>query len=56
MFMLFAGDHYYPRGGWNDYHGEFPTLEDARRVAANLLVDWWHIVHDGAIVDSGRHS
>ena len=29
MFALFAGDRYYPGGGWNDYVGTYPSLDDA---------------------------
>lgn len=26
-FMLFAGDNYYPNGGWDDLVGMYDTLE-----------------------------
>lgn len=34
-FMLFAGYHYYPSGGWQDFVGFFDTLDEARKAAAN---------------------
>ena len=29
MFALFAGDRYYPGGGWNDFVGTFDSIEAA---------------------------
>jgi hypothetical protein len=29
-FMLFGRDCYYPAGGWQDFEGDFDTVEDAR--------------------------
>lgn len=43
-FLLFAGDTYYPSGGWNDLEGNFETLERAEAAAEELDPDWWHIV------------
>lgn len=28
--LLFAGDGYYPAGGWDDYVGTFDTIDDAK--------------------------
>jgi len=40
-YMLFAGDHYYPSGGMNDFKGTFDTvLEAVMRIGDN---DWWHV-------------
>jgi hypothetical protein len=47
-YLLFAGDQYYPSGGWRDFRGSFATSEEAvKHVADWLRVDWWHVV-DGA--------
>lgn len=46
-YLLFAGADYYPSPGWEDYHGDFETLEEALTAgAAHLRMgeDWWHIV------------
>lgn len=43
-YILFAGDRYYPRGGWNDCCGTYTTLLDAVKGAAQAKADWWHIV------------
>lgn len=45
-FAVFAGDVYYPCGGWNDYRESFDTLDEARRYVFNWAcrADWWHIV------------
>jgi hypothetical protein len=42
-FLLFAGDSYYPSGGWGDFQGAFATREEAvaegeRRI--NLRSGW----------------
>ena len=58
MFLVFAGDNYYPSGGWDDCKGSCGTLVEALRYAANLSsIDWWHIVDTSTleIVESGRH-
>ena len=54
MFALFAGDTYYPSGGWKDLVGVFSTVEAAKATVAknhDQLVDmcgsgydWYHIV------------
>lgn len=28
-YLLFAGDHYYPKGGAKDLRGRFATIDDA---------------------------
>lgn len=46
-FLVFAGDRYYPDGGWNDMRQSFDKLEDA---VAQGYIDggdndgWWHVV------------
>lgn len=51
MFLLFAGDQYYPSGGWGDFVAAFPTLNDAETAAATLRQrQWMHIV-DTATLD-----
>lgn len=42
-YLLFAGDTYYPNGGWYDYLGSFDTTEDCLRHIAGTPWDWWHI-------------
>ncbi len=57
MYVIFAGDQYYARGGWDDYQDIiFEDIEDAKRYAELItkeLVDeskdytpkdWSHIV------------
>ena len=55
-YLLFAGDNYYPGGGFNDYRGRFETLEDALAWAARKSHDWWHVVYDCAIVADSYHG
>lgn len=42
-FLLFAGDSYYPIGGWRDIKGSADTIEEAQKLNNNYY-DWWHIV------------
>lgn len=43
-FLLFSGDIYYPGGGWNDFQGDFDTLNEATDKAIELKRDWDQIV------------
>jgi hypothetical protein len=43
-FLLFAGDEYYPAGGWEDFIESFSTVNGALAEAATLEADWFHIV------------
>lgn len=42
-YLLFAGEYYYPSGGFNDYVGSFESISDA---LSNVMShhDWYHIV------------
>ncbi len=44
MFLLFAGDNYYPSGGWSDFRGQYLTRELAEQAASSVRCDWWHVV------------
>lgn len=53
-FILFAGDHYYPEGGWDDFQGFFDTAEEAFAKAKEKIIfednsgsysfDWYNVV------------
>jgi len=43
-FLVFAGDAYYPTGGWEDFRGSFVTLEAARAFLSGYPHDWGHII------------
>lgn len=47
-WLLFAGDNYYPIGGWDDFQADFDTKEEAFDKAAESVIaracDWAHIV------------
>ena len=59
MFLVFAGEEYYPGGGWNDFQGTAESVDAARSVVeANTDSNdsWYHIV-DGSslkIVEEGE--
>lgn len=43
-YLVFAGDTYYPAGGWGDYHSSHETMLEAQEVAKQANCDWWHVV------------
>ena len=42
-YLVFAGDNYYPAGGWQDFIGDFDDL-DAALDTARLRGDWSEVV------------
>lgn len=56
MFLLFAGENYYAKGGMNDYIATFKTKDDAVQQGQLLVramnscyrsIEWWHVVEIG---------
>ena len=47
-FLVFAGNNYYPGGGWTDFRKDADTIEAARELAEVRGVygtsDWVHVV------------
>jgi len=48
MFLLFAGDNYYPSGGWSDFRGVYLSEVQALNATnteefTSRNFDWWHI-------------
>jgi hypothetical protein len=44
-YLLFAGENYYPKGGWEDFVKDFNTVEEALEYMAHYKPDdWFHIV------------
>jgi hypothetical protein len=46
MYALFAGDNYYPGGGWADFVKSFDTLDMAKDYVQHndAVWDWYQIV------------
>ena len=47
-FLLFAGETYYPSGGWEDFIEAFDTLEAAEARGQKQIEgedDWWNIIN-----------
>jgi len=47
-FLLFAGETYYPLGGWGDFRGSFSEREDALIVGRAFVAGsphhrWFHV-------------
>jgi hypothetical protein len=38
-YLLFAGDEYYPAGGWQDYKGRFNSFKEAAQEGDFNAVD-----------------
>lgn len=38
-FLVFAGNHYYPAGGWRDFRGGFDDLDSAAAEAGRLVLE-----------------
>lgn len=43
QFLLFAGNVYYPNGGWGDFVASFDSLQEAKD-AAPRDTDWFQVV------------
>jgi hypothetical protein len=49
-YLVFAGDDYYPCGGWDDFVGSWETIEEVREAMNGRLKipgdgwQWWHAV------------
>lgn len=54
MYLLFAGYSYYPSGGWKDFRGCYPSIEEAKKVFTESSYDWYHIVSGSEIIESGH--
>lgn len=48
QYLFFAGDHYYPSGGWNDFRGDYETMEEVQaewdKSYVEKAFDWGHVV------------
>jgi len=56
LIKLFYGDQYYPLGGYEDFKGNFSTIEEAKSYVEKLeqcFLNWAHIVIDDKIVLKG---
>lgn len=45
-YLVFAGQHYYPSGGWDDFISSHSSLDEATDAAKKEMdaFDWWQIV------------
>jgi len=51
-YLVFAGEQYYPRGGWGDFVGSADTMDEALALVPKDA-DWHHIVHEQSTVVVG---
>lgn len=46
-FLVFAGEIYYPKGGWEDYKVSFDLLSDAimwiEKNVEDIDIEWAHV-------------
>ena len=54
-YLLFAGDEYYPIGGWEDFLGAYSSLEEANDRLFGTPCDWWQIV-DSETLEVVEHN
>lgn len=47
-YLIFAGDRFYPSGGWKDFKQSCETVEDALVCLIDVLMndgaDWYQII------------
>ena len=45
-YLLFAGDDYYPAGGWGDFVDSYDSVAEAIAAlgAGDRRYDWFHVV------------
>lgn len=43
-YALFAGGHYYPAGGWEDFHSIHYSIVEAQAAVSPTQHDWAQIV------------
>jgi hypothetical protein len=43
-YLLFYGDNYYPSGGWDDFKGDFDSVDEAKVAFEKQREDWGHVV------------
>lgn len=57
-YVIFAGDNYYPLGGWDDFQGSYKELLEAVEAAAGLRLDWWQVVdgETGEVFRAGKRE
>lgn len=57
-YLLFAGRHAHPKGGWGDYlqtySNAIPAMLDGERLPPTRY-DWWHVVdiEQGEVIAEG---
>lgn len=39
-YVVFAGEFFYPAGGWEDMVGVFDNIEDARKLVSRNKREW----------------
>lgn len=62
-YLLFAGESYYAKGGFNDFRGSYDTHEEAAQVLvdnfegpASGTWDWWHVIDSSTLEVVDRSS
>lgn len=55
-YLLFAGQRFYPQGGFHDFLGEFDSIDQAKIHAQNICGEenwyeaWAHIIYRNKII------
>lgn len=54
-YLVFAGDDYYPAGGWDDFKADVDTYKEAVEIARRAIEQghsWTQIIHEKKAADS----
>ena len=51
-YLVFLGENYYPYGGWEDFRGDFDSLEEGLNYikSQDSSYEWAHIVYKNKII------
>lgn len=57
-YLVFLGENYYPCGGWEDFRGDFDSLEEALNYIKyqEPHYNWGHVVYKSKIIKTARSS
>lgn len=55
-YLVFLGEYYYPSGGWEDFRGDFDTLEECLNYikSQDAFYKWAHVVYKNKIIKNAN--
>lgn len=57
-YLVFLGDDFYPCGGWEDFRGDFDSLEEALNYIKSQEPNysWAHVVYKNKVIKTATTS